>query len=261
MEIPFNFALALALIAAAVLVVATSGWLRERIGHHEILRTISVALALLLAPANLVFAFTGNLSVFNAVVMTMSVVALGVQAALAYQWRLARVADDVDDVTESLPVLPHDLRVLAVGVDTSDLDDAGLEVFSRAGNEVFALAIGDATPTTVAAAERTIIVGLPREHLPALGARITEAVAGHVHQLRPDLVLVPADGGPAREALRNAVGRVPHPAPVLLYPGDDVARAEPTIRQQLEHTVDWQFRPHGTIDDDTGRVTMPSFAR
>lgn len=261
MELPFNLVLALALAGAAIAVVVAREWLGARVRSYDVLRTVSVALALLLVPPNLVFAFSGQLSVFNAVVMTGSIVGLGVLAMLAHPWRVEQAITD-DDPTQSLVIGASGLRVLAVGVDGRALEDAQLEVFSRAGHEVFALVLGDGAPSTVAAAERTIVDAFPEEHLPALGTEVSQAIAEHAHQLQPDLILAPAGGGPTGATIRDAAGRIPQFVPVLYYPGaghaDDAP--EPTLLQPLEHTVDWQYRPGAPMEDDDGRVTMPSFA-
>ncbi|NLE98522.1 MAG: hypothetical protein GX596_11140 [Propionibacterium sp.] len=268
MEIWVNFWLALALVAAAVFVVARAAWLRQRVEHYDVLRTVSVAVTLLLVPVNLVFAFTGSLGVFNAVVMTASIVALGTQGVIAYQWRTTPTpapagpdpVDDTDDTDDQLTavIMRGPLRVLAVGTDARALERAGLEAFTNSGGEVFALVMGDKDLRNVGAAERTIVVGRPDTLLHEREPEMARVIAEHIGQLAPSLILAPADNRLAHGAVRRAVARIPRSVPVLYYPGLDDA-VEPTTPAQLEHTRHWPFRPPADDAAPTGRVTMPSF--
>lgn len=250
MEMPVNLLLAAALILAPLVVVAGRRRWGSRIEHYDLLRLISVAIALILAPVNLVFAQSGAVGAFNATVVVASVAGLGVQAALAIQWKRASPSKrGVRGVAEAGPPPVGRLRVVAVGRDADSVaagaGDA-IAAFSRRGHEVFALVEGSQTMIHVPGTERTIIVG-------AAGASAREegsaATAEHVARLGPDILLLPgSDEGPASANAHPLSG-----AAVLRYPvgGADAAQAGP------DEATDRVFRR----PEADGTLTMPSFSR
>lgn len=90
-----NLILAVALLVPTALVTV----LAERVRHHfdafDDLRTVVVAIAIALAPVNLVFAITGNMGIFNGIILTVSLIGFCFQCMLLL--RHHRRFDDEQD--------------------------------------------------------------------------------------------------------------------------------------------------------------------
>ncbi len=75
-----NLVAALLLLALPAAVLHRPAWFAVRFRDFELLRTVVVAVALVLVPVNLVFAVTGAMGLFNGLVLASSIMALGSQA-------------------------------------------------------------------------------------------------------------------------------------------------------------------------------------
>jgi hypothetical protein len=259
MGLSLNLAAAVALALVTVSVTLFGHRLRDGFHRFDTIQLVSVTVALVLVPVNLVFALTRVMGAFNGIVLALSLIGFALQAMLMMHWSRGNIAAPAaPEPVEEAPVSRvRPVRVLAVGVDEHSFDPALLATFDEAGHEVYALVLGDSLRTSVAHAQRTIVVRFPFDQLAELRPEIAEAAAEHIRSLSPDLVLLPnPDHAQAAEAAvgsaaRYAVGDLP----VLYFSHERFDATEPTV---VLGGDDWPFRPDP--GGDSGRVRMPSFA-
>ena len=268
MEISVNLVLAVVLTLLALFVAGTAGWLRKRMVNHDLLQTFSGAAALMLVPANLVFAWSGLLGNFTGIVIGASILAATTQLGLMVFWHRSpkKIAPALEDTVE-IPLLEQ-MRVLAVGIDVASLErEAGdvLAAFHQAGQEVLALVVADETSNPVRGADKTIRMRLPNAHLDDLQIGISAVVGEHITRIRPHVVLAPSERQDftGATAVHWATRRAADGADVLYYSSRMTTADDELDPMSLEaqRRKDTEFRrPNEPENEDDGRIRMPSFA-
>lgn len=271
MELSVNLVLAAVLTLCAASVVGTRPWLKQRMERHESLQTFSVAVALMLVPANLVFTYTGLLSRCNWIVIFGSILAVATQLGLLVLWHRGRDRSEDTTPMQGLPLVHtsdgEPMRVLAVGASAATIDrELGdtLDAFAGSGQEVMALVVADESDDDVASARHTIRLSLPHEPLEDLQLRIAEIAGGHIRQVQPHVILTPTerDDSPGATALHWATRRAARDGALLYYPPRMPTTSElDPMSVETQRERDRAFRRPDTVDEDTdGHVRMPSFA-
>ena len=271
MELSVNLVLAAVLTLCAAFVVGFSPWLRQRMDRYETLKTLSVAAALMLVPANLVFTWSGVLSAFTAIIVVTSILAVATQLGLLFLWYRGSspAPTTLDDMspTEEIPPMEQ-IRVLAVGTDVVALErEAGevLTAFHKAGQEVTALVVADEAAVPVAAAQKTISMILPRQHLQNLQLGISEVAGEHISRIRPHIILAPSERKDftGATAVHWATRRAAKGHDVLYYPPKETVSDEEfdpmSVEEQRRRDAAFQ-RPNESVESHDGRIRMPSFS-
>lgn len=256
MMISLHFVLAVVLVVTACLAVV--GGRTPGMSTHRVPRLFTVAVALLLAPSNVVMLASGAVGTSAMWVVVGSVAVLLVQVVLWVQalWPVTRATS------------PR--RVLAIAAHADDLERACGATLTRlvdAGHEVHALVLGsDAEPGPARHPGVTdlTVIGLPSSHLGEFTTDLAEAIATKVTALNPDFILTPggrdhdSDHLAVHSATRLAVPD--HPA-VVAYETPAHAAADRDVDvTRLDHDEPTQvlFRQDPGLDIARGPAGRPT---
>ncbi|RRD46370.1 hypothetical protein [Tessaracoccus sp. OH4464_COT-324] len=234
-------------VLALLLVLTAATFTRSRIVTDDA-RTLAVASALLLAPANAVFAGSQQ-RVWATVTLTVASCVALVAQGISYarcQAKTQRIGSHALAAQSHHHAIPTRPRVLVVGVDAQQVNEEAGQTLTALSesHDVFALVLGAQSPLQVDSAERTICAALPFGSPSDISMAMETAVAEQVRALGPNLVLLPLPDTPTSAMLHFAARRAAANRAQACYPA---AAAYTRSTEPDEETAPlWSIRVEST---------------